>query len=104
MPALALGASLPDFLDRFCSDACVDIDFSVSGPARILGVGNGDPAWQEAERPVPGTRQDTAGVRNFSVPSFNGRAQILLLCEPGSTPGQNATEVSLAASLPNGRP
>ena len=93
-----------DASGRFCSDACVDIDFSVSGPARILGVGNGDPAWQETERPLPGTGQDTAGIQNFSVPSFNGRAQILLLCEAGSSPGQIATDVSLDASLPNGRP
>lgn len=59
--------------------ACNDLTLTVSGPVRILGVGNGDPAWQDQERPADAT------ARTFRVKAFNGLAQILLqsTCEAG---------------------
>jgi beta-galactosidase len=44
----------------------------VSGPVRILGVGNGDPAYKADERP-----QDRE-ARTYHVRTFNGLAQILI--------------------------
>ena len=45
---------------------------TVNGPVRILGVGNGDPAYQSTERPVD------INARTYQVKAFNGLAQILL--------------------------
>lgn len=64
--------SLTDRKGRFVPDACEDIRISVDGPVRILGVGNGDPAWQAPERP------SDPDARTFSVSTFNGLAQVLL--------------------------
>ena len=63
---------LVDRKGRFVPDACERLTLTVSGPVRILGVGNGDPAWQDAERPR------TPEARTFQVHSFNGLAQVLL--------------------------
>lgn len=52
--------------------ACDELTITVAGPVRILGVGNGDPAYQAAERPMD------ASARTFQVKAFNGLAQILL--------------------------
>ena len=87
-----------DAKGRFVPDACIDLALTVSGPVRILGVGNGDPAWQSPERPLDPC------ARTFTVRSFNGLAQILLQssAEPGpasltvSAPGIEPTTLSLA--------
>ena len=71
--------SLLDSRGRLVPDACNQLTLSVEGPVRILGVGNGDPAWQAPERP-----SDPA-ARSFTLPAFNGLAQILL--QSASTPG-----------------
>ena len=63
---------LVDRKGRFVPDACERLTLTVAGPVRILGVGNGDPAWQDDERP------DTPDTRTFQVHSFNGLAQVLL--------------------------
>ena len=70
---------LLDSQGRFVPDACENLTLTVSGPARILGVGNGDSAWQEKERP------DDPMARTFQTCSYNGLAQILLqgTGEPG---------------------
>ena len=70
---------LLDSQGRFVPDACENLTLTVSGPARILGVGNGDSAWQEKERP------DDPMARTFQTCSFNGLAQVLLqgTGEPG---------------------
>ncbi|MBR4809053.1 MAG: DUF4982 domain-containing protein [Bacteroidales bacterium] len=91
---------LVDSKGRFVPDACLDLQLTVSGPVRILGVGNGDPAWQAPERP-----QDPE-ARTFSVRSFNGLAQVLLqsCTEPGSAsltvsaPEAGTTSLSLKVS------
>ena len=64
--------SLLDAKGRQVPDACEEVTLSVEGPVRILGVGNGDSAWQAAERPA-----DPA-ARSFSVKTFNGLAQVLI--------------------------
>ena len=64
--------SLMDSKGRFVPDACEDVTICVSGPAKILGVGNGDSAWQAPERP------SNPDARQFQVRTFNGLAQILL--------------------------
>lgn len=64
--------AIQDGKGRFVPDACVPLSVTVDGPARILGVGNGDPAYGDAERP----RNDAP--RTCQVRSFNGLAQILL--------------------------
>ncbi|MEY8554040.1 glycoside hydrolase family 2 TIM barrel-domain containing protein [Bacteroides uniformis] len=63
---------LQDKKKRFVPTACNDLTITVSGPVRILGVGNGDPAYQATERPAD------ADVRTYQVKAFNGLAQVLL--------------------------
>lgn len=63
---------LQDKRKRLVPTACDELTFTVSGPVRILGVGNGDPAYRDAERP---TESD---ARSYRVKAFNGLAQILL--------------------------
>jgi len=63
---------LQDKKKRFVPTACNDLTITVSGPVRILGVGNGDPAYQATERPAD------ADARTFQVKAFNGLAQVLL--------------------------
>ena len=55
------------------------VNFTVSGPAKIIGVGNGDPSSHEA---------DKAECRN----AFNGRCQVIL--QATDSPG----EISLSAN------
>ncbi|MDE6348142.1 MAG: DUF4982 domain-containing protein [Bacteroides sp.] len=70
---------LRDRKQRLVPTACNELTLTVTGPVRILGVGNGDPAWQAAERPTQ------ADARTFRVRAFNGLAQVLLqsTAEPG---------------------
>ena len=63
---------LKDKMGRFVPDACLPLTFELTGEARILGVGNGDPAFQASERPTDGD------ARAFHVATFNGLAQILI--------------------------
>ncbi len=63
---------LQDKKKRFVPTACDDLTITVNGPVRILGVGNGDPAYQSTERPA-----DT-NAHTYQVKAFNGLAQILL--------------------------
>ena len=63
---------LQDKKGRFVSNACQKLKLKVEGPVRILGVGNGDPAYQASERPIE------ANTRHYEVNSFNGLAQVLL--------------------------
>ena len=63
---------LQDRKKRFVPTACDRLDFTVEGPVRILGVGNGDPAYRDRERPA------APDARSYQVNAFNGLAQILL--------------------------
>ncbi len=67
---------------RFVPDANVELSLNVEGAVRILGVGNGDPAFQAAERPADGIG------KSFKVKTFNGLAQILLQSTDEAGSGQ----------------
>ena len=77
---------LKDRKGRFVPDACDWVTLKVDGPARILGVGNGDPAWQEKERP------DDPDARTFRVKTFTGLAQVLV--QSDGAPGAATLTVS----------
>lgn len=62
-----------DSKGRPVPDACIPLRFSLAGEGTILGAGNGNPAFLIAERPAPGEDRT-----HFSLPSFNGLAQILV--------------------------
>jgi beta-galactosidase len=57
---------------RIVPDACPTLNFTLEGEGRILGVGNGDPMYLGADHPK---KKD---CRQFSIPAFNGLAQILI--------------------------
>ena len=57
---------------RFVPDACLPLELTVEGEARILGVGNGDSAFRAQERPTD------SSARTFQVNTFNGLAQVIL--------------------------
>lgn len=61
-----------DKKNRIVPTACCPININVSGAAKIIGVGNGDPAWQAKERPADGDAQQ------FEMKTFNGLAMIML--------------------------
>lgn len=61
---------ITDAEGRFVPDACVPLDIVLNGPARILGGGNGDPAWHGIEHATDPQR--------FTIPSFNGMAQLII--------------------------
>ncbi|MDE6771090.1 MAG: DUF4982 domain-containing protein, partial [Muribaculaceae bacterium] len=67
-----INIGITDSRKRFVPDACRTVEITVDGPVRILGVGNGDPAYRDSERP-----SDTES-RTFSVKTFNGLAQVLI--------------------------
>ncbi|MDE6342994.1 MAG: DUF4982 domain-containing protein, partial [Muribaculaceae bacterium] len=72
--------SVLDKKRRTVPDACVPLEITLEGEGTILGAGNGDPAFLIAERPAPG-----ADRKVFSLPTFNGLAQILV--QSSDTPG-----------------
>ncbi|MBX9808628.1 MAG: glycoside hydrolase family 2, partial [Flavobacteriaceae bacterium] len=58
-----------DHKGREVPDAMNLIQFTLSGEARILGVGNGDPSSHEADNCLDG---------NWKRSLFNGKSQIIL--------------------------
>ena len=67
-----LSVELLDAKKRFVPTACNDLAIQVTGPAHILGVGNGDSAYKGDEHP-----QDLH-CQQWSVPAFNGLAQVII--------------------------
>ena len=57
---------------RVVPDACPMLSCRLEGDGRILGVGNGDPSYLGADHPK------TNDCREFSIPAFNGLAQVLV--------------------------
>ena len=57
---------------RLVPDACPLLTFRLEGDGRIIGAGNGDPAYLGNDHPL---QQD---CREFSIPTFNGMAQLLV--------------------------
>ncbi|MCM1355414.1 MAG: DUF4982 domain-containing protein [Staphylococcus sp.] len=70
-----INISLVDAKGRFVPDACNDVTiaYDSANGARLLGAGNGDPAFRGVERPAPGTDSGS-----FTIPAFNGHAQFIL--------------------------
>ena len=57
---------------RIVPNACPMLTFRLEGEGRILGVGNGDPAYLGADHPKD------KDCRTFSIPAFNGLAQVII--------------------------
>lgn len=64
--------SVLDAKGRFVPDACPNLTFTLQGEGRIIGVGNGDPAYLGADHP-----QDI-NCKQFAIPAFNGHAQVII--------------------------
>lgn len=71
--------ALKDKKGRVVPTACNTVTIKVSGNARILGAGNGDPAFRGEEHPASDKCQE------FTIPAFNGYAQVLV--QTTNTPG-----------------
>lgn len=84
--------SLTDKNGRFVPDACHDVELSIDGDIRILGVGNGDPAYRDSERPTD------ANARTFSVKTFNGLAQVLIQNSTAGTAGHGTLKAEACGS------
>ncbi len=64
--------SLVDKHNNVVPDACNNLTFSISGPGRILGAGNGDPACTVIDNP------NDMYCQLFKFPAYNGHAQVLI--------------------------
>ena len=69
-----------DAKGRTVPDACPVLTFRLEGDARILGVGNGDPAYLGTDHPRE------LDCREFSIPAFNGLAQLLVQSSRTASP------------------
>ena len=63
---------IQDRKGRIVPDACQMLNFSLAGDGRILGVGNGDPAYLGSDHP------NELDCHKFQIPAFNGLAQVIL--------------------------
>ena len=63
---------IQDNKGRVVPDACPMLTIRLDGDARILGVGNGDPAYLGPDHP-----QDI-NCKEFQIPAFNGLAQVIV--------------------------
>ncbi len=63
---------IQDDKGRIVPDACPMLTCSLRGDGRILGVGNGDPAYLGPDHP------NELDCHKFQIPAFNGLAQILI--------------------------
>ena len=64
---------------RVVPNACPMLHFTLEGGGRILGAGNGDPMYLGADHPMD------QNCRQFSIPAFNGLAQILIQSDGSSS-------------------
>lgn len=63
---------LADKKNQMVPTACNEVLIEIDGPGRILGVGNGNPAFKGEEHP------GELDCQRFKVPAFNGLAQVLI--------------------------
>ena len=61
---------------RVVPNACPVLTFTLEGEGRILGAGNGDPMFPGQDHP------SDANCREFTIPAFNGLAQVLIQSTP----------------------
>ena len=82
-----VNVEMRDAKGRFVPTACKEITFTAPEGCRILGWGNGDPAFQHVERPVtygPGasgpscTPVPDRSAKTVDIVTFNGLAQVVL--------------------------
>ena len=93
-----LTVSVLDEKNHFHPKACLPVQVTVEGLVRILGCGNGDPAFRDAERPAD------PSDRTFVIDTFNGLAQVLVQSTGGagearvvlSSPGLPPATVTLS--------
>ena len=78
---------------RVVPDACPMLNLRLEGDARILGAGNGDPMYAGIDHP---TEQN---CKAFSIPAFNGLAQVLV---QSTTQKTTATLTCESDGLKNG--
>ena len=74
--ATVMNVSIIDREGREVPDANNMIQFTISGPGKIIGVGNGDPSSHEPDKCTDGAWQRSA---------FNGKCQVIV--QAGKTPG-----------------
>ena len=67
-----VNVELHDQKGRFVPNACPVLTFCLEGDANIIGCGNGDPSYLGSDHP------DKQPCHTFSIPAFNGRAQVLI--------------------------
>ena len=67
-----ISVEVQDQKGRIVPDACPMLNFLLEGEAHILGAGNGDPMYAGEDHPK------TINCKEFSIPAFNGLAQILI--------------------------
>lgn len=67
-----VNVEIQDAKGRIVPDACPVLSFRLEGDGRILGCGNGDPAYLGEDHPKQ------IDCREFQIPAFNGRAQVLI--------------------------
>ena len=73
-----VNVELRDKKGRFVPNACPILALKLGGNGRIIGAGNGDPAYLGPDNPgVP-------DCKSFTIPAFNGRAQFILEGEAGA--------------------
>ena len=73
-----IDCAVRDAAGHFVPTACIPVTVRVEGPVRILGAGNGDPAFRAKERPA-GPEENV-----FTIETFNGLAQILIQSAGGA--------------------
>ena len=71
---------IQDTRGRIVPNACPLLTLSLQGDGRILGMGNGNPAFLGEDHP---REKD---CHQFQIPAFNGLAQVLI--QSGKTPAQ----------------
>lgn len=86
-----VNVSVLDSRGTFVPTACVPVTITVSGPVRILGAGNGDPAFRSKERP------EDPSARSFTIDTFNGLAQFMVQSSSGA--GEASVTVSSVGGL-----
>ena len=67
-------ATINDSKGRIVPDACNEIHFKFEGTGKIIGGGNGDPAWLGIEHCFDG--------KEITIPAFNGRALVVIETDP----------------------
>ena len=81
LSTIVYDVTLLDRKNRFVPTACNELTVTAAPNTTIAGVGNGDPAFQAAERPVN-------GEKTFRMKAFNGHAQVIVESREGMPEAQ----------------